>query len=87
MTMDRTLKSSGSLKGNRSVMTRAERIEHMIEEGNFDPEDDSPFGLPKLRIRRSKAGAKKKEETPEEVEGAEAAAEGEAGEPAEATEE
>jgi small basic protein (TIGR04137 family) len=84
--MDRTLKSSGGLTGRRAVLTRAERIDRMIEEGNFDPKDDSPFGLPKLRIRSSRAGSKKKEEeAPEVVEGAEGAegaeaAEGEAAE-------
>ncbi len=79
MTMDRTLKSSGGLTGRRSVLTRAERIERMMEEGNFDPKDDSPYGLPKLRVKSSRAGGKKKEEKPEEeaAEGAEAT-EGEA---------
>jgi small basic protein (TIGR04137 family) len=76
MSLDRSLKSHGGLKGERSVMTRSERIAHMIEEGEFDPAKDSPFGLPKLRVQRSKVGTKsKKEETPEEeapAEGAEA---------------
>jgi small basic protein (TIGR04137 family) len=77
MTMDRSLKNRGGLRGNRSVMTRAERIAKMTEEGRFDEEDDSPFGLPKLRVRQSKAGSKsaKKEEAPvaEGAEGAEGA--------------
>lgn len=78
MTMDRTLKTSGGLTGRRSVLTRAERIERMIEEGDFNPKKDSPFGLPKLRVKSTRAGSKKKEETPEDeaTEGAEAAAEG-----------
>ena len=82
MTMDRTLKQHGGLMRTRSVLTRAERIEQLAEEGKFDPEQDSPFGLPKVRIRHSKAGTKTKkaeEAAPEPVEGAEAApAEGEA---------
>ena len=70
MTMDRTLKTRGGLLGSRSVLTRAERIARLIEEGRFDPETDSPLGLPKLRVRHSKAGTKTKkaqatEETPE----------------------
>lgn len=81
MSLDRTLKVHGGLKGARSVMTRSERIAHLIEEGKFDPETDSPLGLPKLRVRHSKAGLKsKKAEAPAEgaeaaegVEGAEAA--------------
>ena len=73
MTMDRSLKSHGGLKGSRSVLTRAERIAKMTEEDRFDPETDSPFGLPKMRVRSSKAGSKgKKEEAPaaEAAEGA-----------------
>ena len=79
MTMDRTLKSHGGLSRSRSVLTRAERIALLSEEGKFDPETDSPFGLAKVRIRRSRAGQKTKKaaEAPV-VEGAEgqAAAEG-----------
>ena len=81
MTMDRTLKTRGSLAGERSVLTRAERIERMIEEGKFNPETDSPMGLPKLRIRHSKAGTKSKkaaEEVP--AEGAEGTPEAESSE-------
>lgn len=75
MTMDRTLKLHGGLIRARSVLSRAERIQRLIEEGKFDPERDSPLGLPKVRVRHSKAGTKtKKAEEPQE----EAAAEGEA---------
>ena len=83
MSMDRTLKLGGQLKGARSVLTRAERIAMLVEEGKFDPASDSPFGLPKVRVRHSKAGTKsKKEAAPEEgVEGVEGA-EGAEGEPA-----
>ncbi len=86
MTMDRTLKQHGGLIRTRSVLTRAERIELLIEEGRFDPEQDCPFGLPKVRVRHSKAGTKSKkaeEPVPELEEGAEAVpAEGEAEAPA-----
>lgn len=79
MTMDRSLKQHGRLKGARSVHTRAERIAKMTEEGKFDPESDTPFGLPKLRVHVSRAGTKSKkeqpaEETAEGAEGAEGAA-------------
>jgi len=87
--MDRTLKQYGGLIRTRSVLTRAERIAQLSEEGKFDPEQDNPFGLPKVRVRHSKAGTKsKKAEEPVpgegEVEGAEeaAAAEGETPTPA-----
>lgn len=71
MTMDRSLKNSGGLKGSRSVLTRDERIAKMVEEGNFDEEKDSPLGLPKLRVAQSRAGSKSRKEAP-----ADAAAEG-----------
>ena len=78
MTMDRTLKTHGRLKGTRSVLTRAERIASMTEDGKFDPESDSPMGLAKTKSRTSKAGSKSKKAAAEEpVEGAvEGAAEG-----------
>lgn len=79
MSMDRTLKVHGGLLRTRSVLTRAERIALLAEEGKFDPDKDSPLGLPKVRVRHSKAGTKSKkaaaepaaEEAP--AEGAEAA--------------
>ena len=73
MTLDRTLKTHGGLARTRSVLTRAERIELLVNDGKFDPEKDSPFGLAKTRVRHSKAGTKtKKAEEP----AAEPAAEG-----------
>jgi small basic protein (TIGR04137 family) len=73
MSIDRTLKVHGGLLRTRSVLTRAERIAQLTDEGKFDPEADSPFGLPKVRVRRSKAGTKAKkapaEEPVPEVEG------------------
>jgi small basic protein (TIGR04137 family) len=80
MTMDRTLKQHGGLVRSRSVLTRSERIQQMIEEERFDPEKDSPLGLPKLRVRHSKAGTKSKKAA-EEVPG-EAPAPGAEGAPA-----
>jgi len=65
MTLDRSLKVHGGIIRSRSVLTRAERIAQLTEEGKFDPEADSPFGLPKVRVKHSKAGTKsKKEEKP-----------------------
>ena len=62
MTLDRSLKIHGGLVRTRSVLTRAERIELLTEEGKFDPEKDSPIGLPKVKVRHSKAGTKSKKE-------------------------
>jgi small basic protein (TIGR04137 family) len=74
MSIDRSLRLKGDLRGARSVLTRAERIAKMIEEGKFDPEKDSALGLPKTRVKVSKVGSKsKKEEAPAEAEAAEGA--------------
>ena len=71
MSLDRTLKTHGGLARKRSVLTRAERIARLIDEGKFDPEKDSPMGLPKLKVRHSKVGTKtKKVEEKPEAEGA-----------------
>lgn len=79
MSMDRSLKTHGGLTKSRSVLRRDERIAHLIDEGKFDPEKDSPFALPKIKVRHSKAGTKTKkaEEKPVvEGEAAEAATPG-----------
>ena len=86
MSLDRTLKTHGGLRKLRSVLSRSERIARLTDEGKFDPETDSPLGLPKTKLRHSKAGTKTKkaEERPAEIEGevvevaAEAAGEAEA---------
>lgn len=69
MTLDRSLKISGGLLRTRCVLTRAERIELLIEEGKFDPETDSVLGLPKVRVKHSKAGTKSKKEDKADAEG------------------
>jgi len=69
MSIDRTLKQGGGLARSRSVLSRAERIAKLTDEEKFDPQQNSPFGLPKVRVFHSKAGAKSKkaaEETPAE---------------------
>jgi len=61
------------------VLTRAERIAHLQEEDKFQ-EDDSVFGLPKVKVLRPRRAPKaKKAEKLEEAEvaaGAETAAPG-----------
>ena len=78
MSLDRTLKIKGGLRGSRSVLTRAERIAFLTDEGKFDPEEDSPLGLPKVKVRHRKAGTKTKKAEPtaeEQATGEEEAAE------------
>ena len=72
MTLHKSLKTTGSLKRARNVLTRAERIGVLTEDGRWD-ESKSVFGLPKVRqyvMKRRHTKAAKKEEVP----GAEGAA-------------
>lgn len=64
MSVDRTLHMTLGVASKRNVLKRDERIAIMLEDGRFDP-NTSPLGLPKTRIKHSKAGMKtKKEEAP-----------------------
>ena len=74
MSMDKSLVSRGRLRRQRSVLTRAERIERLVEEERWE-DRQSVFGLPKVRtivMHRSK----KQQEAADSAE----AAEGTAGE-------
>ncbi len=76
MSMDPSLKIKGALSRHRNVLSRAERIEKLAEEGNWE-EGDEVTGLPKVGHRKSHSGKKGGDEeqlTPEEE--AAAAAEG-----------
>ena len=70
MTMDKSLRSRQGLMRSRSVLTRAERIGRLSEAERW-AEGESPFGLPKVRIR--KMTLKKKKKKKEEEAGAEGA--------------
>ncbi len=48
MSMDKSLVIKGKLVGTRSVLSRAERLKLLREEGKWK-EGASPFGLPKVR--------------------------------------
>lgn len=67
MSLDRSLKTGGSLVQHRSVLTRTERIAKMVVDGRFDPEkNDTPLGLPKMISRKAAGGKKKKAKGSEE---------------------
>ena len=68
MTIDKSLKIRRGMSSNRSVLTRAERLEKLKEADRWQ-EGDSPFGLPKVRVR--KLQMKKKKKKVEEVSGEE----------------
>ena len=50
MSIHSSLRISGSLKGERNVWTRAERIAALRKVGNWK-EGDAVLGLPKVRTR------------------------------------
>ncbi|MFQ6048935.1 MAG: small basic protein [Phycisphaerae bacterium] len=57
MSLDRSLKSKEALSRHRNVLTRAERIAMLEDDGRWD-ESRSVFGLPKVAHRKSVAGQK-----------------------------
>lgn len=72
MSIDKSLRRKGGMARTRCVMTRAERIAKMMENGTF-AEGRSPFNLPKTRVTKIVLKKKAKKE---------AAAEGDAAAPA-----
>ena len=67
MSIHNSLKGVDTLRGERSVFTRVERIEKLKKDGRFDEDSDSVYGLPKVRTRfkvvnKKKAKAKAAEE-------------------------
>jgi len=69
MSIDRSFKIRGALDRHRNVLSRAERIEKLKDEGRWEDEQ-SVLGLPKVAHRKSHAGRKLKD-IPEEGEGVE----------------
>lgn len=70
MTMDKSLKRRSTLVRDRSVLSRAERIERLKVSDRWK-EGDSPLHLPKVRVFKLavKRKKKKKEEEAETEEG------------------
>lgn len=62
MTIDKSLKVRHGATGNRSVLTRVERLQQLRESDRWK-EGDSPFGLPKVRVRKLTMKKKKKKKT------------------------
>ena len=76
MTIHSSLKGVNTLVGERSVLSRVERIQKLVKEGKLNADEDSAFGLPKVRTKFKIAKAKKKETEESEAAEGEAAAEG-----------
>ena len=60
MSIHSSLRGVDTLVGQRSVLTRVERIQKLARDGKFDLENDSPYGLPKVRTKFKVVNAKKK---------------------------
>jgi len=58
MSIDRSLKVGGGLSRHRNVLSRAERVQKLIDRGKFDSESGDPLGLPKVGNRPLKAKKK-----------------------------
>jgi small basic protein (TIGR04137 family) len=70
MSLDRSLKTKpAALNQHRNVLTRAERIARLTEEGEFNAGDDSPIGLVKVANRQLVTGKKKKKKEEEPAAG------------------
>lgn len=67
MAIDKSLKRANRLQRSRNVLTREERIEKLKFEEKW-AEEQSPFGLPKVRVVRTVIGKKKKKKTEEDGE-------------------
>jgi small basic protein (TIGR04137 family) len=67
MSMHRSLVSKSGLTRHRNVLSRAERILALADAGRWQ-EGDSVFSLPKVRVRRVKAGGKHKKKAAAETE-------------------
>lgn len=64
MSLDKSLKRKGGMARQRSVLTRAERIAKMEENGKWK-DGTSPFGLPKTRVQKIVLKKKKVEKAAE----------------------
>ncbi|MCL2710148.1 MAG: small basic protein [Planctomycetaceae bacterium] len=65
MTIDKSLRTRKGIVRARNVLTRAERIEKLLQQDRWS-EEDGPCGLPKVRIYRVVVKKKKKKKGEEE---------------------
>ncbi len=74
MSLHRSLKTKpAGLNQHRNVLTRAERVEKLVSQDNFDESSDSPIGLPKVGSRKMKISGKKKADKAEDGDASETA--------------
>lgn len=60
MSIHPSLKGVDTLRGERSVLTRVERIQKLKADGRFDEENPSAWGLPKVRTKFKVVSGKQK---------------------------
>lgn len=65
MTIDKSLRTRKGIVRSRNVLTRAERIEKLLQQDRWT-EEDGPFSLPKVRVYKVVMKKKKKKKGPEE---------------------
>ena len=70
MTIDKSLKVRSGMIRNRNVLTRAERIQRLIDADRWQ-EGDPVLGLPKVRVIKVSLKKKKKVKKADEEETAE----------------
>ena len=70
MSIDRSLRIQSSLVRHRNVLTRAERLQLLMEKRDWD-RSRSALALPKIAHRKVKAGHKKEKATTAATEGEE----------------
>ncbi len=66
MSLDRSLRPQSTLARHRNVLSRAERLDRLIEDDVWD-ESRSVLGLPKVGNRKIKAARKKAKAEAEET--------------------
>jgi small basic protein (TIGR04137 family) len=69
MSLHKSLKLRNLLQRRRNVLTRHERLERLKSQGRLDPEQDSVFGLPKVKVQATVIRKTKKRQKPGEGEG------------------
>lgn len=60
MSLDRSLRTASGLEHHRSVLSRAEKVQRLLQIGKFDMQKDDPLGLPKVNNRKVVVGGKSK---------------------------
>ena len=69
MSLDKSLRSKDALTRRRNVLSRAERVQALEEEGAWK-EGASIFGLPKVKVAQVRRSSKKKKAKEEAAEAA-----------------